>query len=242
MTVTDEYGVAASTNSAVCTAQQALRGTLQNTLRGAVALGHLLVTAKASCRHGDYGKWLKQHFEGTARLAEQYVALSRHYSTPDDVPAMSIREATKALAARETKPKQTLRHERISPATIAEASDNLSDIETSLARVFTAFEAEGLTRKHPAMGLVTKLSSTTAKLREYLKGQADAHEADSHECDASIHDDRLPLQPMSQDEIDSLMSHTRRELISLYQPWPHIAVGADGDPGVCPGVDGGPPQ
>ena len=89
----DDCGVSAELTEQVLRAEWQLRGQLRDSLRAGVTLGHLLQQAKGECRHGEWERWLKANYEGTSRHARRLVELSREYSDPNDVPAMSLREA-----------------------------------------------------------------------------------------------------------------------------------------------------
>lgn len=45
-------------------------------LSHAVACGSMLTAVKADLRHGDWGPWLKEHFEGSDRTAQVYIQLA----------------------------------------------------------------------------------------------------------------------------------------------------------------------
>ena len=62
--MTDNYGIPETLSLEVFSTQLELRGAFRDSLHVGVRLGHLLTEAKAVCRHGEFGHWLAEHFEG----------------------------------------------------------------------------------------------------------------------------------------------------------------------------------
>jgi len=58
----------------------------------------------------------------------------------------------------------------------------LTNMDTSLAEMVTAFKLEGLTRKHEAARLAHKLFRAMETLRNYLAAQGDAHTAEQRQA------------------------------------------------------------
>lgn len=66
----------------------------------AVNAGELLTKAKAATRHGSWGAWLKENFEGSERTAQAYMRVYRRRDEIRNGAAdLSLRGALKALSA-----------------------------------------------------------------------------------------------------------------------------------------------
>jgi hypothetical protein len=65
--------------------------------------GEVLIRLKAECRHGEWGRQLKEHFSGSARTARSYMQLARNWEEIESKTAesavLSVDEALKILAA-----------------------------------------------------------------------------------------------------------------------------------------------
>lgn len=180
----DDHGVSPEVRQAVFAAQLQLRSTLRDSLRVGVLLGQLLTEAKNQCRHGEFSAWLQDHFEGTPRHARNFMALAREYPDPDDVPALSLREALKLIAGKSERQRKVFGHDRISETTINIVVDALHDIGADLQdRVLGALLAEGLTDTHEATKRAKKARAAVSALRTYLLDQLDAAEQDEHVVD-----------------------------------------------------------
>src|SRR4051794_13759749 len=64
----------------------------------ALKAGELLVEAKTLCVHGEWGRWLKDNFEGSERTAQAYMKVFRERgqleeANPQRVADLSYREA-----------------------------------------------------------------------------------------------------------------------------------------------------
>jgi len=79
-------------------AQKAAESALQH----ARAAGELLLQAKERCQHGDWGKWLKENFNGSDRTAQRYMTFANRWSELEAkttrVADLPIREAARLLA------------------------------------------------------------------------------------------------------------------------------------------------
>ena len=69
----------------------------------AMAAGKALLKAKAKLKHGAWGPWLAQNFEGSERSAQLYMRLTKHIRGLDDetrnaVAELSLREAAQTIA------------------------------------------------------------------------------------------------------------------------------------------------
>jgi hypothetical protein len=69
----------------------------------ALKAGELLVEAKTLCVHGEWGRWLKDNFEGSERTAQAYMKVFRERgqleeANPQRVADLSYREALKELS------------------------------------------------------------------------------------------------------------------------------------------------
>ena len=181
----DDCGVSAELTEQVLRAQWQLRGQLRDSLRPGVTLGHLLQQAKGECRHGEWERWLKANYEGTSHHARRLVELSREYSNPNDVPAMSLREALRQLT-KSQKADQDFAHERLSLGTIRELLDWTAMIEQAIdLKIIGALLLENLTPKHAAMKKAKAITNAIHRFAEHLRAdfkaqdQADRGEPDS---------------------------------------------------------------
>ncbi|MCH8046986.1 MAG: DUF3102 domain-containing protein [Planctomycetes bacterium] len=79
-------------------AEQAARSAINR----ARECGDLLISAKAECRHGEWGKRLKDHFSGSARTAQAYMKLAKQWPELEAKSAtaadLTVRDALKMLA------------------------------------------------------------------------------------------------------------------------------------------------
>ena len=78
-------------------AQKAAESALQH----ARAAGELLLQAKERCQHGDWGKWLKENFNGSDRTAQRYMTFAKRWpeleAKTTRVADLPIREAARLL-------------------------------------------------------------------------------------------------------------------------------------------------
>jgi hypothetical protein len=77
---------------------------LKTGLRHALAAGELLLEAKGRIKHGDWGAWIRDNFEGSERTAQAYMKVARELpglegAKTQRVADLSFREALKELAA-----------------------------------------------------------------------------------------------------------------------------------------------
>lgn len=75
-------------------------------LNHAVRAGELLAEAKGRVKHGEWGSWLEENFEGSARTAQAYMKVAREVPNLDEAKAqrvadLSFRGALKELSAPE---------------------------------------------------------------------------------------------------------------------------------------------
>jgi hypothetical protein len=85
-------------------AHYACESALRTGLAYAVRAGELLSEARALCAHGEWLPWLREHFEGSERLARAYMRVAREFprlegQIGNGVADLSFREALAALAA-----------------------------------------------------------------------------------------------------------------------------------------------
>jgi hypothetical protein len=174
----DDHGVPAYIAKGVWSAQQGMRHELRDSLCAAVEVGRWLCRAKEHCRHGEFGPWIGCHFEGTKRLAEAYMALFRRYPSTADVPAMSLREALRALSGRDAGAKRPMyAHERISPATLLILTEQVRDAAARIQTVMRSLSAEGCSPQHEAVRLARRMGAAISATRSYLAARAAADEA-----------------------------------------------------------------
>jgi hypothetical protein len=75
----------------------------------ALDAGQALNEAKAQLRRGEWGKWLAEHFSGSADTAELYMRIARNRKAVRDLKEPSLRNAlnaVKALTPPKPKPKK----------------------------------------------------------------------------------------------------------------------------------------
>ncbi len=77
---------------------------LREGLRHSVRAGEMLLEAKGRVRHGEWGAWVRDNFEGSARTAQAYMKVAREIPHLDGAKAqrvadLSFREALKELSA-----------------------------------------------------------------------------------------------------------------------------------------------
>lgn len=82
---------------------RAFVGLVRKTLEQGIRTGELLVQAKDQCRHGTWLPWLEKHFEGSVRVAQEYMRL---YNLRDELRGktrdsthLSVSGALKELAS-----------------------------------------------------------------------------------------------------------------------------------------------
>ncbi len=174
----DTFGIPETLSSAIFSAQLELRGAFRDSLRVGVRLGHLLTQAKAACRHGEFGGWLKTHFDGSIREAQRFMELAREYPNPDDVPSLSLREALRLIRGkRRRQPEKHFAHERLSPATIQTLLAMLMTMDEFCdENIITSLEVEGVTSQHAAMKRAKTIKSDVRRFIEYLRADFRAHE------------------------------------------------------------------
>jgi len=168
----DASGISEDLARRIWATQIELRGVYRDSLRVGVQLGHLLTEAKGECRHGEWGGWLKSHFEGSARHAQRYMELAREYPNPDDIPNLSLREALALIQGKRRSTKQQFRHERLSRSTADAAIEALQGM-TKIVRekLIHTLLVEGLTPRHEAMRRAKKIEAEISRLRAYIAAQ-----------------------------------------------------------------------
>ncbi len=77
---------------------------LKTGLRHAMAAGELLLEAKGRVKHGDWGAWTRDNFEGSTRTAQAYMKVARELPSLEDAEAqrvadLSFRDALKVLGS-----------------------------------------------------------------------------------------------------------------------------------------------
>jgi hypothetical protein len=174
----DEFGVPAELNSRVFAAQLRLRGAFRDSLREGVGFGALLANVKQLCRHGEWVNWLKRHYQGSPRHAQNLMRLAKAYPHPEKVPDLSLRRAIRLLPPNGPREKTVLARERLSgepcDVMLAVFPKVLKLIEE---RAISPLELEGVTAQHPAMKAAKKLAVDVRRLRqlvENLYSQKDA--------------------------------------------------------------------
>jgi Protein of unknown function (DUF3102) len=82
---------------------RAFIGTFRKTLEHGIRCGELLAQAKEQCPHGTWLAWLAENFEGSARVAQEYMRLYNHRdeirAKTRDSADLSVSGALKELAA-----------------------------------------------------------------------------------------------------------------------------------------------
>jgi hypothetical protein len=80
---------------------------MQSGLQHALEAGRLLVEAKGQVKHGDWGAWLEEHFEGAERTAQAYIRVARQYprlkAKAQRVADLTFRGALAAVASNSQK-------------------------------------------------------------------------------------------------------------------------------------------
>jgi hypothetical protein len=101
-------------------------------LQHALAVGDLLLKAKAIVGHGNWGEWLRDHCEMSDRSAQAYMRLARNRGAIEAKSAgtadLSIEAALAALA----KPTPTESKARPSPTTVADDEAGYADVPVRL--------------------------------------------------------------------------------------------------------------
>lgn len=63
--------------------------------------GELLIQAKATCKHGEWERWLENNFKGSKRQAQRYMRIHQHWPEIEGkttrVSDLSLREGLKLL-------------------------------------------------------------------------------------------------------------------------------------------------
>jgi Protein of unknown function (DUF3102) len=83
---------------------QACEEALRSGLRHAVRAGELLTEAKGQIKHGEWGRWVAENFEGSERTAQAYMRVWRELpklkgANPQRVTDLSFRGALEELSA-----------------------------------------------------------------------------------------------------------------------------------------------
>ena len=181
----DEFGIPSELVQKILRTQWELREQFRDSLHVAVRLGHLLETARQQCRHGEWERWLKAHYEGTPRHARRLVELAKEYRNPDDVPSLSLREALRLIAGKSKSEKKVFAHERLHRETVDRCLKGLKHREAVSRKIIRALEVEGLTPRHQAMASAKKITAAGRALQEYLlselRTKADDDCAQRHE-------------------------------------------------------------
>ena len=147
-----------------------MRGAYRDSLRVGVSLGGLLARAKEICGHGQFLNWLKKHFEGSRRHAQRLMLLANAYPDPETIPALSLSEALRLLAGKESKQKSVLAHERLSGETCAAMLGTFPEVLKLIEKgAIGRLELEGVTARHPALKAAKKLAADVRRLRQLVE-------------------------------------------------------------------------
>jgi hypothetical protein len=77
----------------------------RDVIKHAIRAGDLLTEAKAAVPHGQWLPWLREHFAGSPRIAQQYMQLAGvSPNTREAVAHLPLREALAAIATRRPSP------------------------------------------------------------------------------------------------------------------------------------------
>ena len=168
----DEFGIPSELVQKLLRTQWELREQFRDSLRIGVRLGHLLETVRQQCRHGEWERWLKSHYEGTPRHTRRLVELAKEYPNPNDVPSMTLREALRLIAGKSATEKKFFAHERLSRSTIDRCLGGLTIVDRALkSKILAPLEVEGLTGQHEAVKQAKAIGTAIRRLREFLECQ-----------------------------------------------------------------------
>lgn len=199
-----------------------LRQGLRTNLQTAFRLGDLLHEAKSHCRHGEWGSWLKDKFEGKVREPQRYMQLAAHFPA-EARESREVRELTLTEALNlVTKQREPTREDVTSGAVTVES---LTSIENTLSRIgdaiqrmiITRLEAEGLTKAHRTLKAARRLHSALRGFHSHVReellwGLAEATATTANETVAA---GVLGLAvPFTSDELDAAY----REAVKLSHP------------------------
>jgi hypothetical protein len=74
----------------------------RSTVEGGIELGGMLLEKKESMRHGEWGPWVRAHFEGSERQAERFMQVYNNRdklrANPTRVADMSLRQALRIIS------------------------------------------------------------------------------------------------------------------------------------------------
>jgi len=170
----DDFGVRPAVSQALFRAQQQLRGTLRDSLRAGIVLGQVLCMAKQQCRHGEFGLWVNRHFEGTDRMARNYMSLAHQFPHPDQVPTLSLREALRLMGGkREPQSAAAVtENDRVTPHTAEVVIGKLALMAETLNSMTEAVEAEGFTPCSVNIKKIRTLRAHAARVRSHFAAQA----------------------------------------------------------------------
>lgn len=101
--LTDELNLATLADE-INAEHRACDAALRAGLNHAVRAGELLAGAKSRVKHGEWGRWLEENFEGSARTAQAYMKVAREIPNLDEAKAqrvadLSYRSALAELSA-----------------------------------------------------------------------------------------------------------------------------------------------
>jgi hypothetical protein len=170
----------ADLNREIFAVQLQLRDAYRDSLAVGVKLGLLLNQAKVICPYGQFEKWAKEHFEGSARHAQRLMLLAREYPDPKTLPHLSLREALRLISGRPPKEHQHYRHERLSRETIQRVLRGVANLMKIIdKKVVVPLEVEGVTTKHPAAQSARAAETAIRRLGVFLKEELDAANAEA---------------------------------------------------------------
>jgi hypothetical protein len=78
------------------------RSSAESFLEHAIRCGEALLEAKQLVGHGDWLPWLNAHFNGSERIAQQYMRLAANPKRVADLPEPSLRKAIAAVSGQST--------------------------------------------------------------------------------------------------------------------------------------------
>ena len=211
--MTDNCGIPETLSQEVFSAQLELRGAFRDSLRVGVRLGHLLTEAKTVCRHGEFGRWLTEHFEGSTRQGQRFMELARAYPDPKDIPALSLREALRLIAGKRGKRNEKhFAHERLSRGAVGELLKTLMAFaQTFQEEIITVWEVERVTPHHAAMKKARKIETAIRRFAEHLQEDFRAHQAEGETSDdelAASVESLAPPRPASRTKNPGLSAAT----------------------------------
>ena len=167
----DAQGVPEDIDREMHAVQEKMRAQVGGSLCTAVETGGVLDRAQRKCRLGEFTAWLKEHFVGTPRKAEGYMALWRQYGGPDRVPKMSLRAALDALTKHAKQPPTTYVHQRPCSAVVTAGIEATRRARKSLDRLIRAMRRDGMTPQHYAMKRLRRAAADIAAACEYFLAQ-----------------------------------------------------------------------